>query len=154
VRRWRSSSDRTALAANSNRLAGILLVAVLAIASVTALIVNQRLRAGGLVIEALHIEEDFAPSSGTDDLAEIDFRVNKGPEKIDVEILDSHGGVVDHLAEGKEAKDNEVVKLAWDGQNDDGEAAPTGAYTLRIKLLDRGRTISPRQEISLEDEAD
>jgi flagellar hook capping protein FlgD len=107
------------------------------------------------VIEALHIEEDFAPNgSGADDLAEIDFRVNKGPEKLDVDVLNSHGELIQRLADDQVAADDQVVELAWNGLDADGERAPTGLYSLRIRLLDRGRTITPRQEISLEDEAD
>lgn len=149
----RSSSARTALDSNSSRLASKVLVAALVLASVTALIVNQRLRADGLVIEAVHIESDFSPSSGVDALAEVDFRV-KDADHVDVDIVDKDGQLVQRLTENKAVGDDGVVEVSWNGADEDGKTAPEGLYTLRIRLRERERTITPAAEISLEEEAD
>jgi flagellar hook assembly protein FlgD len=152
MHRWRSSSVRTALDSNSSRLASKILVAALVLASVTALIVNQRGRAEGLVIEAVHIENDFAPAGGVDALAEISFRV-KDADHVDVDIVDS-GEAVERLTENKKVGAGEVVELSWDGNDENGALASPGTYVVRIRLRDRARTITPAQQISLEEEAD
>ncbi len=139
---------------NGSRWAGGLLVAALIVASLGALIINQRTRASGLLIDAIHVNGDIAPDGdGVDDSALIRFRVDEA-DRVDVTLLDPAGEAVRKLTEATEVGDGQVVRLTWDGINDQGALVGRGTYTLRIRLHARGRTITPGETIAVEEDED
>lgn len=127
---------------------------MLVLASLAALILNQRSRAGGLLIDAIHVNSDIAPDGdGLDDAALIRFRVDQA-DRVAVTVLDENGEAVRRLVEAEEVSDGEVLRVAWDGTDDEGAIVERGAYTLHIRLQDRGRTITPGEEIAVEEDED
>jgi hypothetical protein len=121
-------------------------VAVLILAGIGALAANQRLRRGGLVVDAIHLTPAFTPGCDCPrDRAKISFRI-KGPDEVDLDILDSDGDPVRRLAENRTLPDREVTVFHWDGRTDSGAPAPPGTYTLRIHERRRDRTITPPGE--------
>jgi hypothetical protein len=63
------------------------------------------------------------------------------------EISDSQGAVVRRM--GDEAAPVGARQLVWDGRNDRGETQPNGAYTLRIRVIDRDGVASPDHATSV-----
>ncbi len=129
------------------RWAAPLLVAVLVVACVAGLLINQRIRRDGLVVDRIRVDECFTPNGdGHDDTAGISFRI-KGPDRVDLDLLDADGEVARHLLANHPMRDQRVEHFVWDGLGDDGAPAPGGgAYTLKIHEIDRGRTITPPGE--------
>jgi flagellar hook assembly protein FlgD len=122
------------------------LVAVVVLACVAGLLVNQRIRRDGLVVDRIRTDPSFTPNGdGHDDTAGISFRI-KGPDRVDLEVLDSSGDVVRHLLVGQPMENHKVGHYVWDGNADGGAPAPAGSYTLRIHEIDRDRTITPPNE--------
>lgn len=144
-----SSSAKTALERNFSRWAAPLLVTALVLATLAALYSNQRTRRQGLVLDSIHVSSAFSPDgTGHRDRAKISFRI-KGPDEIDLEVLDAGGAVVRHLAAARLLADREVTVFHWDGRTDTGSPAPPGVYTLRVEELRRDRTITPSERIRL-----
>jgi hypothetical protein len=134
-------SARTAL--ELRRIAAPLLVAVVVVACVAGLVINQRTRRDGLVVDRIRADSCFTPNGdGHDDTAGISFRI-KGPDRVNLEILDSSGEVVRHLLVGQRMADHKVAHYVWDGLADGGTPAPVGTYTLRIHEIESDRTITP-----------
>jgi hypothetical protein len=141
--RWRSSSAKTAPVPNVNRIAAPLLVAAVVVACLAGLLVNQRIRRDGLVVDRIRADACFSPNGdGHDDTAGISFRI-KGPDRVDLDLLDSSGDVVRHVLVSHPMRDEKVEHFVWDGQAEGGSPAPDGTYTLRIYEIDRDRTITP-----------
>jgi flagellar hook capping protein FlgD len=129
-----------------SRRAAPLLVAVLILAGFAGLYVNQRLRREGLVIDTIHLTPSFSPGCHCQgDRATISFRI-KGPDAIDLDVIDADGERVRRLAENRELQDRVVTVFHWNGKTDAGSLAPPGAYTLRVHERDRDRTINPTEE--------
>jgi hypothetical protein len=134
-------SARTAL--ELRRIAAPLLVAAVVVACVAGLLINQRTRRDGLVVDRIRADPCFTPNGdGHDDTAGISFRI-QGPDRVDLEILDSSGDAVRQLLVGQEMADHKVAHYVWDGLADGGTPAPAGSYTLRIHEIERDRTITP-----------
>jgi flagellar hook capping protein FlgD len=132
-----------------SRRAAPLLVAVLILAGLAGLYVNQRLRREGLVIDTIHLTPVFAPGCHcADDRATISFRI-KGPDAIDLDVIDADGNRVRRIAEDRELPDRVITVFRWNGKTDDGSLAPPGAYTIRVHERRRDRTISPTEETVL-----
>jgi hypothetical protein len=79
------------------------------------------------------------------DLAKISFRI-KGPDEIDLDVVDAGGERVRRLAENRTLEDREITVFRWDGNTDAGAPAPPGTYSLRIHERRRDRTITPPGE--------
>lgn len=118
-------------------------------ACVAGLLINQRIRRNGLVVDRIRVDASFTPNGdGHDDTAGISFRI-KGPDRVDLDLIDASGREVRHLAVHQPFGDHKVTRFVWDGRTDGGAPAPPGVYTLRIKELGRDRTITPGEEIFL-----
>jgi flagellar hook capping protein FlgD len=132
-----------------SRRAAPLLVAVLLLAGFAALFVNQRLRREGLVIDTIHLTPVLTPGCECPtDHADISFRI-KGPDAIDLDVLDSDGNRVRRIAENRELPDRVITVFRWNGKTDAGSPAPPGIYTLRVHERERDRTINPTEEMTL-----
>jgi hypothetical protein len=119
------------------------------VACVAGLLIDQRIRRDGLVVDRIRVDESFTPNGdGHDDTAGISFRI-KGPDRIDLDLIDASGHVVRHLAVRRLLADHKVTRFVWDGRTDAGAMAPAGVYTLRIRELGRDRTITPGEETVL-----
>ncbi|MGZ5309114.1 MAG: hypothetical protein ACXWDQ_01545 [Solirubrobacterales bacterium] len=131
------------------RLAGPLIVAALILATTGALVHNQRLRRDGLVIDRIHVTSSFSPNGDKNgDIAEVHFRI-KGPDQVQVDVLDSEGRQVRRLAKGRRMEDRRARRFLWNGRSDAEQPAAPGTYSLRIKILGRDRTVTPDQRIVL-----
>ena len=140
-------SARTALERRFSRIAAPLLVAALVVACVAGLLIDQRIRRDGLVVDRIRVKPTLITPNGDGehDAAAISFRI-KGPDRVNLELLDSSGHVVRHLAVAQRLADRKVAHFAWDGLTDSGAPAPAGTYTLRIHEIKRDRTITPPNE--------
>ncbi len=137
------------MAARSTRLAGPLIVAALVLASLGALILNQRARQEGLVLDRIHVSSSFSPNGdGHGDLAAIGFRI-KGRDRVNLDVINASGVRLRRLAQDHKMRNRKPARFVWDGRTDAGSPAPPGVYTLRIEILGRGRTVTPSEEIVL-----
>jgi hypothetical protein len=88
-------------------------------------------------IRNVKVTPAFSPNGdGVKDVAAIAFRVAK-PTRATVEIRDSHGSTVTKLK--VQARKKAVAK--WNGRDDRGDVADDGAYRIRVKIDDPGRTV-------------
>jgi hypothetical protein len=134
-------SARTAL--ELRRIAEPLLVAAVVVACVAGLLINQRTRRDGLVVDRIRADVCFSPNGdGHDDTAGITFRI-KGPDRVDLDLLNASGDVVRRLLVAHPMRDEKIQHFVWDGQADGGAPAQNGTYTLRIHEIERDRTITP-----------
>lgn len=118
-------------------------------ATLAALYSNQRIRREGLVLDSIHVSGAFSPDgNGHRDRAKISFRI-KGPDEINLDILDADGQPVRRLAAARLLADRVPTVFHWGGRTDAGELAPPGIYKLRIEELRRDRTITPSEHIRL-----
>jgi hypothetical protein len=125
------------------------IIAALIVASIGALVHNQRLRRDGLVLDRVNVTSVFTPNGDQNgDIAEIHFRI-KGPDRVRVEVLDSAGHPVRLLAKARQMADRHSRRFLWNGNDDLARPSPAGDYTLRIKILGRDRTVTPEQQIVL-----
>jgi flagellar hook assembly protein FlgD len=124
---------------------------VLVLATLAALYSNQRIRRQGLVLDSIHVSRGFSPDgNGHRDRAKISFRI-KGPDEINLDVLDANGHLVRRLATARLLADRVPTVFHWNGRNDAGNLAPPGIYRLRIEELRRGRTITPTEHMRLVD---
>jgi hypothetical protein len=140
-------SARTALERSSSRWAGPLLVAAIVVACVAGLLIDQRFRRDGLVVDRIRVKPTLITPNGDGehDEAAISLRI-KGPDRVNLDLLDSSGRAVRHLAVAQRLGDRKVAHWAWNGLTDGGAPAPAGTYTLRIHEIKRDRTITPPNE--------
>lgn len=134
---------------NRRRLLAPIVFAVLVAATVAAMIVTQRVRRHGLVLDKVKVTEAFTPDGDRDaDKAVIRFRLTR-EETIDISILDDDDRAVRTLIDDEPHSDHKLLRFYWNGLDDDGALAPQGTYSLRILLHRRGRTITPSETILL-----
>ncbi len=68
-------------------------------------------------------------------------------QKVTVTISDAQGNAVRTLNLGAEAAG--TLPITWDGQNDAGQAAPAGAYSMKISATDgNGQSVAASQAVS------
>jgi flagellar hook assembly protein FlgD len=119
------------------------------VASIGALVHNQRLRRDGLVLDRIHATSFFTPNGDQNgDIAQVTFRI-KGPDRVRVDVIDSSGRLVRRLAVARRMPDGRPRRFLWNGNDDVARPAPAGTYTLRIVILGRDRTVTPAQHIVL-----
>jgi hypothetical protein len=123
-------------------------VAALIVACVAALVVTQRTRRSGLVVDQIQLTKKFSPDGDAfGDAAAITFRV-KGDDVIQLDVM-RRSRQIRRLAVDQEVPDGEPVSFVWDGLDDSGQVAPPGRYRIRIELEDRDRVIAPGEKMIL-----
>lgn len=123
--------------------------ALLAIATVAAYGVAQRLKSEPPLIDKVELSPFFTPDGDRhDDLARIRFRVTRS-DRANVQIIDLRGRLVLTLARDRELNDFKYYVFRWDGRTRTREPAQPGAYRLRVVLLGEDRSLVPTGRIRL-----
>jgi FlgD Ig-like domain len=123
--------------------------ALLAAATLAAFALAQRLKGEPPLIDKVELSPRFTPNGdGIDDLARIRFRVTRS-DRGNVQIVDLDGSLVVTLARRLELNDFKFYEFRWDGRNREGAPARSGAYRLRVVLLEEDRSLVPTGRIIL-----
>lgn len=126
----------------ANRIAA-LCFAVLAAATIAALVVSQNVRSS-LIVDKIELTNRFDPSHR--ERARIRFRLTEVEERATVEVIDEEEVVVETLLEGEPLGDFEIHRLRW---NPRGERLPDGDYRVRLTLRSLDREIVLPERIVL-----
>jgi hypothetical protein len=130
------------------------LVLVIVAATAGAFAFTEHLKLERSPVYSPDITRFFSPVCGRGcptRTATIGFRLRR-PERIDVAIVDRHGGVVRTLATGLTHGRGRLL-LHWDGNDDAGMRAPDGAYRPRVRLDRERRTILIPVTVNLDTKA-
>lgn len=128
------------------RRLAIAVFAVLALASVAAFFVAQRLKHTPTAVQQLQIDPSFYPAAGGDPREEaLSFQLERADE-VTVQILDIRGVVVATLAVRDSLPEYETETFHWNGREGvaqgghgpTGAPAPAGEYKVRLLLRRRG----------------
>jgi hypothetical protein len=132
-----------------NRLtAGVF--AVLVIATFGAFFVAQRLKNAPPVLSRLSVFPFASPNGdGRFDVARLSFMV-KESDDVSVAVLDSSGDRVRELLGGSHLTAGRLMRLKWDGRDDDGTRVPDGRYRYRITLQHEGRSVVPATSVRID----
>ena len=122
----------------------LVVFALLALATVGAFFVTQRLKRGSAVVRKISTPLFISPNGdGRKDVARISFRLPKA-DRVTVEIVDGAGDEVRSLATDRQLSRG-AHSFVWGGRNNGGQVPPDGRYYLRVVLLGQGRaTTAPR----------
>ena len=132
-----------------NRLtAGVF--AVLVLATFGAFFVAQRLKNAPPVLSRLSVFPFASPNGdGRFDVARVSFRVKKADD-VSVAVLDSSGDEVRELLGGRHLAAGQLLRLKWDGRDDDGARVRDGRYRYRITLQHEGRSVVPATSVRID----
>ena len=118
----------------------IAVVLVLLVGSVAAFAWTEKLTLKPAPVSKSHFIRHFSPTCGCHrSVTRLTFR-SRGPERVDVTIVDADGDYIATLAEGKEIPEGHV-SFTWDGRTSDGQIAPDGLYRAKVRLHDARRTL-------------
>jgi hypothetical protein len=124
--------------------------AVLVIATFGAFFVAQRLKNAPPVLGEIGVRGVFSPNGdGRFDVTRVTFRV-KETDDVSVSVLDDDGDEVRELLGGRRVAKGTLVRLKWDGRDDDGNRAPDGRYRYRITLQHEGRSVVLANSVRLD----
>jgi hypothetical protein len=114
---------------------------VLAVATVCAGVVVQRVKDAPALVRSVRVSGAFTPNGdGVRDRALIGFRSGRG-DRATVTIVDAGGAAVRRLAAGRGVGPHHRLQLSWDGRTGAGAPAPPGTYRVRVALRRRGSTL-------------
>jgi len=130
------------------RLLAAIVFVLLVLGTVATMIATQRVRRFGLVIDRIRVSREFTPNGdGESDRAKVRFRLTR-PERVDLFILDD-GREVRQILHGRPLEDQVLHYFGWDGLDEEGSPVAPGTYSLRFRLRERGRTITPDKTTTL-----
>jgi hypothetical protein len=133
----------------AGRLAAILFCA-LALATLGALAVIQRVRLEGVVLDLARVTRVTGPEASGKHRVEVEFRMRKESDDAVVRIVDRDDEPVATLLDGGELEgDDRTYVFYWDGRDESGERVPPGRYRVEILLRDQGREILPDESVRL-----
>jgi flagellar hook assembly protein FlgD len=133
----------------SGRLAAILFCC-LALATLAALAVIQKVRLDGVVLDLAHLSRITGAEATPRQRVEVEFRMRSDSGDAVVRIVDSEEEPVVTLVDGKPLEgDEREYTFYWDGRDEDGDRVPRGYYRMEILLRDQGREILPEESVFL-----
>ena len=132
-------------ASASNRLAAVLLAAVL-VAALASLAVIQEARQRGEVLDLVQVAPRAISPPGPAERVRIEWRQRRASDDAVVQIVTSAERPVRTLVDGSTliGDDTEQV-FHWNGTRDSGRVVEPGHYWVRIVLRDQDRDIVPEQ---------
>lgn len=131
------------------RLAAILFCA-LALATLAALAVIQKVRLDGVVLDLARVTRVTGDEASAKRRVEVEFRMRTDSDDAVVRIVDSDDEPVATLLDGGELEGGErEYVFYWDGRDEAGERVPRGLYRVEILLRDQGREILPEESVLL-----
>lgn len=117
-----------------------MLVLALLVGTTTAFALTEVLKLERPPVALPRFSAVFSPTCACRrETARLAIRLRRA-DKIDAAILDADGDPVRTVAAGARAAAGRNV-FRWDGRNDAGAVVPDGAYRLRLRFADAGRTI-------------
>jgi flagellar hook assembly protein FlgD len=123
---------------------------VLVIATFGAFFAAQRLKNSPPVLSRLTVFPYFSPNrDGRHDVARLSFMV-KETDRVTVAVLDDEGDEVRELMSTRRLVAGRLVRLKWDGRDDDGALCRDGRYRYRITLQHEGRSVIPATSVRLD----
>lgn len=132
--------------ANRDRTATLALVVfiLLAVATVGAFFVTQRLKRGSAVVKRISTPLYVSPNGdGRKDTAPVSFRLPKADD-VTVTIVNGAGDEVRRLVDDR-SLGRGIHRFVWSGRDNSGAVPPDGRYYLRVILRAQGRaTTAPR----------
>jgi hypothetical protein len=124
------------------RLLAPLCFATVAIATVGAFALAQKLKSDALVLDKVNLTHAFTPNGDCiEEFARIRFRLTQ-PDRANVEIVRGDE-VARTLARNRHLGAFRFHVFEWNGRTDDGERAPVGPYRVRVTMLTEDRTLIP-----------
>ena len=131
------------------RLAAILFCA-LALATLGALAVIQKVRLDGVVLDLARVTRVTGDEASAKRRVEVEFRMRTDSDDAVVRIVDRDGDPVATLLDGGSLVGGErYYTFFWDGRLASGEKAPPGYYRAEILLRDQDRDIVPDESVRL-----
>jgi len=129
---------------------GAVAFAVLAVATVAAFFVAQKLKSAPAVVLDPVATPFFSPNGDeAKDVARISFGLKEN-DTITVEVVDDKGDVVRTLADDSLRRRYRKLAFTWNGKDDAGKLAPNGVYRVRVTLRNRGRNLTLGKPIVLD----
>jgi hypothetical protein len=127
--------------------------ALLAIATLGAFVVTQKLKSSPPLVVRPQFDSVFSPSSdlpGKPRRDKISFWIRHG-DTVTVSIVNSRGRIIRTLADGYDLPTRVRKAWYWNGREEDGSMAPDGHYRVRVALIHQGRTVDlPGVDIALD----
>jgi hypothetical protein len=154
----------------ANRALAPAIFVLLALATVAAFAVAQRLKREPLILDKVtfsplvHGKTVITPNGdGVADLARVRFRLTRSDRGIveiingddravktfTVKVLSKRNRVLDRLPPGTTLPSYKILAVRWNGRTNSGRRAPTGPYRLRVRLLSEDRTLDAVGRIRL-----
>jgi hypothetical protein len=118
----------------------IVLALALLVGSAAAFARTERLKLAPSPVAQPKFGRYFSPTCGCKHAIVQLSLLLRGPEELDVSVVDSDGAHVATLAEGQDAKAGRV-SYEWNGRGEDGQVVADGRYRLKLRLENDRRTI-------------
>lgn len=132
-----------------SRLAAILFCA-LALATVGALAVIQKLRLDGVVLDLARVTRLTGEEATKRHRVEVEFRMRTESDDAVVRIVDEQADPVRTLLDGGRLEgDQREYVFFWDGRDESGDRVPRGRYRVEILLRDQDREVLPDEDVLL-----
>jgi hypothetical protein len=122
----------------------IVLAVALLVGSAAAFTRSERLKLAASPVGKPEFDRRVSPTCDCPHAkARLSFLLRR-PERLVVSVVDSDGGHVATLADGKDYEAG-TVSFRWDGKDDEGQVAPDGLYRLKVRLEhDRRNILIPK----------
>ena len=120
---------------------GAAVLAMLALATLVAVVLVQRSKDAPALVRRVTVTHAFSPDGdGVRDRARIGLEPGR-TDRVAVTIIDADGHAVRHLVRGRRKRAGRRLRARWDGRTDAGALAPPGVYRVEVGLPRRGREL-------------
>ena len=123
-----------------SRNALIALSLVLLIGSAAAFARSERLKLAPSPVAKPKFDRHLSPTCDCPHAKTQLSLLLRGPERLDVSVVDSEGAHIARIAEKQDLPAGRA-SFEWDGRDDDGDVVPDGLYRLQVRLEHDRRTI-------------